>query len=167
MTAGSPASTPTPTALAGLAIHHVQISVRDADVLAEWYVSTLGFHVTKRFTTANIRIVWIDIAGFRLGLAQIPGSTRAPDQSVAPPGDGLHHGYRQIHFSVASVDEAYQLLVGNGVEFAVPPTSHDSTGIRLATMRDPEGNVLSLYEDLDSTNPPVGHSTPRVFGDPK
>lgn len=165
MTAGWDAATP--TALAGLAIHHVQISVCDADALAQWYVSTLGFHVTKRVTTANIRIVWIDIAGFRLGLAQILGSTRRPDQSVAPPGDGLHHGYRQVHFSVASVDKAYHLLVSKGVEFAIPPTSYSITGIRLATMHDPEGNVLSLYEDLDPTNPPVGHPTPRIFGDPK
>jgi catechol 2,3-dioxygenase-like lactoylglutathione lyase family enzyme len=161
MTAGSPAATP--TALAGLAIHHVQISVRDADVLAEWYVSTLGFHITKRVTKDNIRIVWIDIAGFRLGLAQIQGSIRGPDQSVAPPGDGLHQGYRQIHFSVANVDKAYNLLVSKGVKFAIPPTSHAITGIRLATMRDPEGNVLSLYEDLDPANPPVGHPTPNFL----
>ncbi len=161
--AGSPAASAEP--LAGLAIHHVQISVKDADALAVWYVDTLGFRITKRVATASAKIVWIDIPGFRLGLAEIAGSTRDASASIAPPGDVIKQGYRQIHFSVASVDTAYGALTAKGVKFANSPTSYAITGIRLATLSDPEGNVISLYQDIDPANPPVSGPHLRISGD--
>ncbi len=151
--------------LAGLAIHHVQISVKDADSLAAWYVETLGFRITKRIAGASFKIVWIDIPGFRLGLAQISGSTREASASIAPPADVMKQGYRQIHFSVANVDTAYRALIDKGVKFAIAPTSYTISGIRLATLCDPEGNVISLYQDVDPANPPVGKATLRSSGD--
>ena len=146
-------STPkAPAAVAGLAIHHVQISVADADALAAWYVRTLGFRIAKRATAPGVKIVWIDITGFRLGLAQVDGSARPAGANITPPADVMTQGYRQIHFSVPEVDAAYGALVEIGVHFAIPPTSFALTGIRLATFADPEGNVISLYQDLDAGN---------------
>lgn len=146
---------PTPEAapaVSGLAIHHVQISVADADVLAAWYVRTLGFRITKRAMAPGIKIVWIDIPGFRLGLAQVDGSVRPTSANVVPPADVMTQGYRQIHFSVADVDAAHSALVKTGIRFLVLPTSYALTGIRLASFADPEGNVVSLYQDLDPAN---------------
>ena len=141
-----------PAALAGLAIHHVQISVADADALAAWYVHTLGFRVTKRATAPGIKIVWIDIPHFRLGLAQVDGSTRPATANVVPPVDAMTQGYRQIHFSVPDVGAAHAALVKMGVRFLVVPTSFALTHIRLASFADPEGNIVSLYQDLDPAN---------------
>ncbi len=138
--------------LAGLSVHHVQISVQNARQLADWYVSMLGFRITKQAEVKGLKIVWIDIPGFRLGLAQVDGSRRDPSQSMVPPSDISQQGYRQIHFAVINVDAAYQHLLAMGVRFVVPPTSYQMTGIRLATMVDPEGNVVSLYQDLDPAN---------------
>lgn len=142
----------TPAALAGLAIHHVQISAADADALAAWYVHTLGFRVTKRATAPGIKIVWIDIPHFRLGLAQVDGSSRPATANVPPPDDVRTQGYRQIHFSVPDVDAAHATLVKKGVRFSVVPTSFALTRIRLASFADPEGNIVSLYQDLDPAN---------------
>lgn len=135
-----------------LAVHHVQVSVADADALAQWYVAKLGFKVVKRLATPTVKVVWIDIPGFRLGLAQVPGSRRPPDNSLLPPDDVRIQGYRQIHFSVPGVDAAYEALLADGVRFVVPPKSYDPPAIRLATLVDPEGNLISLYEDLDPAN---------------
>jgi|GEM_PF-2663561 len=139
-------------ALEGLTVHHVQVSVAHADALAAWYVAKLGFRVTKRATAAGLTIVWLDIPGFRLGFAQIAGSRRDPSQSVPPPSDTMQQGYRQLHFSVSYVDAAYRQLMAAGVHFVVPPTSFAITHVRLATMLDPEGNEISLYQDLDPAN---------------
>ena len=147
--------------LAGLSIHHVQISVRDADLLAEWYVATLGFCVTKHVAVKGLKIVWIDIPGFRLGLAEVSGSRRDPSQSLVPPADISQQGYRQIHFAVSDVDAAYRYLLAKGVRFVVPPTSYQITGIRLATALDPEGNLISLYQDLDPANRLLSVETPK------
>ena len=148
--AGPPASVP--PALRELAIHHVQISAADADRLAAWYVQTLGFRITKRAAAPGVKIVWIDIPGFRLGLAQVDGSTRPAAASAVPPADVMTQGYRQINFSVPDVDAAYAALQLRGVSFALAPRSYDLTGIRIASFADPEGNVISLYQDLVPAN---------------
>jgi catechol 2,3-dioxygenase-like lactoylglutathione lyase family enzyme len=151
--ATNPAAAPQETnALADLTVHHLQVSVADADRLAAWYVEKLGFRVTKRATNTDLTIVWIDIPGFRLGFAQVPGSLRDASQSIPPPADSMQQGYRQLHFAVPDVDAAYRQLNAAGVRFVVPPTSYAITHIRLATMLDPEGNAVSLYQDLDPAN---------------
>jgi catechol 2,3-dioxygenase-like lactoylglutathione lyase family enzyme len=135
-----------------LTAHHLQVSVADADALAQWYVDKLGFKIVKRAVAGTTKVVWVDIPGFRMGLAQVAGSVRADPQKALPPADAKFQGYKQIHFSVPSVDEAYAALKAEGVTFVVPPTSYSPPGIRLASFVDPEGNVLSLYEDLDPAN---------------
>ena len=135
-----------------LTLHHLQVSVADAESLAQWYVDKLGFKVVKRAAAGTTKVVWIDIPGFRIGLAQVPGSARAAAQEAVPPADLKFQGYKQIHFSVPSVDEAYRSLQADGVKFLVPPTSYTPPGIRLASFQDPEGNIISLYEDLDPAN---------------
>lgn len=141
-----------------LLVHHLQVSVADADALATWYVAKLGFKVTKRAKVTRrvdggiVKVVWIDIPGFRVGLAQVPGSTRPAEMNAVPPNDAMHQGYRQIHYSTPNVDAAYRSLSANGVRFVTPPTSFSRPGIRLATFADPEGNLISLYQDLDPAN---------------
>lgn len=146
--ASAKTSSTIPPGLRELAIHHVQISVADADRLAAWYVQTLGFRITKRATAPGVKIVWIDIPGFRLGLAQVDGSARPNVASAVPPADVMTQGYRQIHFSVPDVDAAYAALQQLGVSFALAPRNYDLTGIRIASFADPEGNVISIYQDL-------------------
>lgn len=135
-----------------LSVHHLQVSVADADALAQWYVAKLGFKVVKRLSVGSTKIVWIDIPGFRLGLAQVAGSSRPAGNSLLPPEDVRVQGYRQIHFSVPNVDAAYNALSSEGVRFVVKPTTHSPPAIRITTLVDPEGNVISLYEDLDPAN---------------
>ena len=132
--------------------HHLQISVADVDALAQWYVAKLGFKIVKRLRAGTAKIVWIDIPGFRLGLAQVAGSSRPATNSLLPPRDATVQGFRQIHFSVPSVDAAYAALSAAGVRFVTEPTTYSAAAIRIATLVDPEGNLISLYQDLDPAN---------------
>jgi lactoylglutathione lyase len=61
-------------------------------------------------------------------------------------------GPRHLVFTVANVDEAYAHLSKRGVDCLDPPASFDPPGIRIAYFRDPEGNVLGVYQDLDPAN---------------
>jgi catechol 2,3-dioxygenase-like lactoylglutathione lyase family enzyme len=135
-----------------LTAHHLQVSVADVDTLAQWYVAKLGFRIVKRLTAGTAKVVWIDIPGFRLGLVQVVGSSRPASNSLLPPRDATVQGFRQLHFSVPSVDTAYAALAADGVRFVVEPTTYSVAGIRIATLSDPEGNLISLYEDVDPAN---------------
>lgn len=158
LVAGAVVSAAAAAASPSLRIHHVQVSVANADRLAAWYVDKLGFTVVKRFSNDALTVVWIDIPGFRLGLAQVKGSSRPASNSLLPPQDARVQGFRQVHFTVANVDTAHASLAAAGVRFVVPPTSYDVAKIRLATLADPEGNLISLYEDLDPANALLTHA---------
>jgi pimeloyl-ACP methyl ester carboxylesterase len=53
---------------------------------------------------------------------------------------------------VLGVDAAHEALSADGVRFVVPPESYSPPVIPLVTLVDPEGNFISLYEDLDCAN---------------
>jgi non-heme chloroperoxidase len=151
-----PLTLPT-VAPAALQAHHVSLSVDDADRLAAWYIDTLGFKLTKRDAVLGGRIVWIDIPGFRIGLMQFPGSHRAVPLNQ-PVGSPPPQGYRGLFFSVPNVDTYAAYLQAKGVTLSSPPTSMTPPGIRIAYFKDPEGNLIGIYQDLDPSNaliPPI------------
>jgi len=43
-----------------------------------------------------------------------------------------------------NVDADFQWLQSQGVEFVEPPTDYD--GLRIATLKDPEGNLIQLFQ---------------------
>jgi len=48
------------------------------------------------------------------------------------------------------LDADYRRLVAAGVEFIEPPT--DYNGLRIAALRDPEGNVIQLFQPTSTHN---------------
>jgi catechol 2,3-dioxygenase-like lactoylglutathione lyase family enzyme len=78
------------------------------------------------------------LGGVRIGLWQhsaIRGPARDPDRII-------------LNFLVDDCAAAYQALRGKEVVFIKPPTDEDwgGRGVRLATFRDPDGNLLQLLE---------------------
>lgn len=51
-------------------------------------------------------------------------------------------------FSVDNVDEQYDLMKRQGIKFITPPTDQPDWGIRIAHIRDPEGNLLEFVSNL-------------------
>ncbi len=51
--------------------------------------------------------------------------------------------------SVEDVDAAFAALCGRGADFVTAPHDRSGWGIRVAHLRDPDGNLLELYEPLE------------------
>lgn len=54
-----------------------------------------------------------------------------------------------LSFTVNSVDAVYEELSGKGLEFVASPTTREEMGGRTAHLRDPDGNLIELYEMID------------------
>lgn len=58
---------------------------------------------------------------------------------------GLHR-----FFEVDDVDVAYQQLRDKGITFVTEPLDRPDWGIRTAHFRDPDGNLIEIYNNLDA-----------------
>jgi catechol 2,3-dioxygenase-like lactoylglutathione lyase family enzyme len=127
-------------------LHHVTLSVSDADWVSQWYVDTLEFVERERFTLtrpngSQIQVVRVEAPGLQMNISEFDGSV-APNRTVD------EQGWRHLAFQVDNVDQTYQRLQAEGVEFLTEPFTYDPPGYRIAFFRDPEGNILELYQDL-------------------
>lgn len=126
--------------------HHVTLSVSDVDRVSQWYANVLGFKIHDRFTLTRpdnqkIQVVRVEIPGLQMDISQFPGST-SPDRS------GERQGWRHLAIQVNNVEQSYQRLQKQGIQFLAKPLIYNPPGYRIAFFRDPEGNILELYQDL-------------------
>jgi catechol 2,3-dioxygenase-like lactoylglutathione lyase family enzyme len=52
-------------------------------------------------------------------------------------------------FEVDNVDEAVEALKAKGVQFVSLPTDRPAWGMRTAHFRDPDGNLLEIFNALE------------------
>jgi len=52
-----------------------------------------------------------------------------------------------VTFDVGDVDAAYAALLARGAEFVAGPTDRPEWFLRTAHLRDPDGNLIELYEN--------------------
>jgi catechol 2,3-dioxygenase-like lactoylglutathione lyase family enzyme len=127
-------------------LHHVTLSVSNAEQVSKWYSDVLGFKIRDRFTLTpprggKIQVVRVGIPGLQMNISQFKGS-------VSPNRQGERQGWRHLALQVASVDRSYQQLRAKGVQFLGEPFTYKLPGYRIAFFHDPEGNILELYQDL-------------------
>lgn len=115
-------------------ISHLRIWVDDMAAARRFYGETLGLESPWNWGDAAI--------GFNLSNAQL----------IVEPEDGSHEGERLsgrfvgCTIQVDDIDATYDEWTARGVEFDSPP--EDAPGIgRMASFRDPAGNVFTLYEN--------------------
>ena len=53
-----------------------------------------------------------------------------------------------LQFEVDEVDRAFNMLQGKGIRFITNPTDMTDWGSRVAHFRDPDGNVIELYQSI-------------------
>lgn len=128
-----------------LQLHHVTLSVSDVNLVSQWYANYLGFTITDRFTLTRpdgrqIDVARIERPGLKLNISQFPGSVSS-DRSTE------NQGWRHIAFEVDDIDRTYQRLQLQGIQFITEPYTYDLPGYRVAFFRDPEGNILELYQE--------------------
>lgn len=61
---------------------------------------------------------------------------------------GAHYGGWTLAFRVADVDAEWERLVTRGVSAVKPPETYP-WGRRSAWLRDPDGNIVTLYQVVD------------------
>ena len=130
-------------------LDHVGLNVADLDAAEAWYAEAFGYR--REFAT-RLQLFELDIVmlvhperGDRLELLHRPGSRpglRAPD----PPTAVLTEGFGHVAFDVASVDGAFERLVGLGARAVMTPRPSPEPGVRMAFVADPEGNLLELLD---------------------
>ena len=115
-------------------IHSVLIWTEDVSRLVPFYRDILGL---KTFVeTEEFAVFPLDGIGLRIGKhSDVEGRSREPLRLM-------------INFRVEDCQAEYERLAAQGVEFIRRP-SHDAIHI-VATLPDPDGNVVQLMQDLVS-----------------
>ena len=78
----------------------------------------------------------------RQGMAKVVGTPDLPYEAACQDRVALI-------VSVEDVDATYEVMTSQGIEFIKGPHSFPDWGIRSAYLRDPDGNLIELYTDLD------------------
>jgi catechol 2,3-dioxygenase-like lactoylglutathione lyase family enzyme len=131
---------------AAFQLHHVTLSVSNAEQVSKWYADVLGFKIRDRLTLTRptggkIQVVRVAIPGLQMNISQFDGS-------ISPNRNGERQGWRHLALQVDNVDLSYQQLQAKGVQFLGKPFTYNPPGYRVAFLRDPEGNILELYQGL-------------------
>ncbi len=141
-------------------IQHTAISTGDMERALAFYRDLLGFEVLSDTSwekgseqTARVeRLMELDGVAFRVAMLRL-GTSQLElfefDSPVPTPSDPnrpvCDHGITHICLSVTDIDSEYERLERAGMRFHGPPV--DFGGRTVATYgRDPDGNVVELYE---------------------
>jgi lactoylglutathione lyase len=118
---------------------HVRLLVEDFGASHRFYAESLGLPTT-----------WPNEGGyaeFSAGDAMIAiFPRREMDSAVTlrPAGDAA-----VVVLEVEDVDAAFHAAVERGAQAAAKPVDHSEWGLRTAHLRDPDGNLVELYHDID------------------
>lgn len=140
---------------------HIAIIVNDFDKMIDFYSKILGFEV--------LRIFEIETEDFRKGVGISDAKAKVAHLSI--PGNGVEiemfeysqkrermedlsianaPGFRHMAFFVDNLEEAYESLKENGIEFYSEPIlvkePESVAGFRFVYFKDPEGNIIELNQ---------------------
>ena len=124
---------------------YVRLLVTDFDACLAFYRDTLGLPVSilaehakfAEFDTGQTALELYD----RATMADIVGRADADDPTGAVDR-------ALLTLQVESVDAKYEELSAKGVQFDVPPTDRADWGARTAHFRDPDGNLIELFQHV-------------------
>jgi len=122
------------------AIHYTVIFVRDMVAMRRFYEDVLGFPMLRELSPG-----WVE---YRVGnntLALARPSLTAAD---APTPKGSASLQLAFKVSAPEVDQCADELVRMGVNLLSPPTDQ-TFGHRTLFFRDPDGNLLEVFADIE------------------
>jgi catechol 2,3-dioxygenase-like lactoylglutathione lyase family enzyme len=114
---------------------HCDLRVADVARSLAWYRDVLEFEVIHHVPENGWAELRTPVAGVKVGLSEV--------EELPEPGGGA-----VLTFGVADLDSARARLESLDVRFD-GETCVIPGWVRLATLYDPDGNVLMLYEDLE------------------
>lgn len=122
---------------------YVILIVEDMDRALRFYTDVLGLRLGHR----SGDYAQLDTGATRLGLYTRGAMAKTLGMSLKPPAHDAP-GF-EIGFKVPDVEEAFAELVGRGASVVMPPTDRP-WGQRTAYVRDPDGHLIELAQDLSS-----------------
>ena len=122
---------------------YVILIVEDMDRALRFYTDVLGLRLGHR----SGDYAQLDTGATRLGLYTRGAMAKTLGMSLKPPSHNAP-GF-EIGFKVPDVGEAFAELVGRGASAVMPPTDRP-WGQRTAYVRDPDGHLIELAQDLSS-----------------
>ncbi|HET7037489.1 MAG TPA: VOC family protein [Thermomicrobiaceae bacterium] len=125
--------------------HHVALTTSNLARQREFYVEALGLPVVGGFPGHGILFV------------------RAGDTVIelveedAPPGGSRRGGWDHLALAVEDVDDAHAALLARGAKPHSPPEDFppENPALRIAFLRDPDGNLLELVQPLSERITPA------------
>jgi catechol 2,3-dioxygenase-like lactoylglutathione lyase family enzyme len=118
---------------------------RDVPALAAFYARVLEAPVAGDATFAFVRA-----SGAQLSIFSAAGMEHMAPGSTAGSGAGR----AQLEFQVEDVDIRHAALAGEGMIVVKPPTTQP-WGRRSVWLRDPDGNLINLYQPIPARPDPA------------
>ncbi|MEU9239085.1 VOC family protein [Streptomyces sp. NPDC048385] len=129
-------------------LDHVGLNVRDLAAQLAWYRAAFGLRTVFEFHLDGPGLTGVVLEhphGWRLELLARPGSApglRAPDPMTAV----LTEGYGHFAVTTPELDPVYAALTALGAGEVLAPGPSPEPGVRMAWVKDPEGNLIELIE---------------------
>ena len=133
------------TTQATMAINYVAISVPNYQETLQWYQNNFDATIEKEWTAPklpHLKLAYLNISGFRLKVIGNAQSSSFPNLKTT----GLAH----LSFQVDNVDEVMNKLKERGVNTFVEGTDYQDLGVRVGFIKDNNGNVIELVQNLRS-----------------
>ena len=140
-------------------IHHTAISTGDFERALAFYRDLLGFEMVSELNWpagveladtitglegSAARSVMLRASNTSIELFEFSSPTPRPGDPKRPVCD---HGITHIGLEVDDIDAEYERLKAAGMTFHCPP--QDLGASRVTYGRDPDGNVLELWQGLE------------------
>jgi catechol 2,3-dioxygenase-like lactoylglutathione lyase family enzyme len=141
-------------------IHHTAISTGNLERLLGFYRDVLGFDVVmeggwESGSEAIDQIVGLKGSSAKSAMLRASNThieifeyTSPPPKPGDPSRPVCDHGYTHFCLEVEDIDKEYERLKAAGMTFNCPPPTLES-GMRATYGRDPDGNVIELFEIPD------------------
>jgi catechol 2,3-dioxygenase-like lactoylglutathione lyase family enzyme len=127
-----------------LALTHIWLLVENMPRALNFYHETLGLAVRSNLGE------YVELNAndhFTLALFERSALQAGEPGIATSPVSGQH---ATLAFEHEALDEFCERLRARGVTFASPETNHPEWGLRTAFLHDPDGNLLCLYEGLQT-----------------
>jgi catechol 2,3-dioxygenase-like lactoylglutathione lyase family enzyme len=125
--------------------HHIALFTGNFDRLKRFYVEDLGLPQVGSFPGGKTIFL-------QLGDTAVELIERADWQSSETGG------WQHLALEIDDLDAAYAELKAKGIAFHVEPKNvpADDPSVRIAFFKDPDGNILELFQPLGSRYPQWG-----------
>lgn len=133
-------------------LHHVGLSCDDPLAIERWYTKHFGFQRRRVYAPGPEQVVMIETGGVYLELFH--STVERPCLKVEGAGPD-YSGFRHFAFRVDDLDATLARL-GDDAPITLGPLdmSQFIPGMRVAWVRDPEGNIVELNQGyVDEENP--------------